>query len=84
MAVLNETGAGANSTQAQDRQILRNTGPMLASLHCGAKTRSGKACRSPAVQGKKALSDAWRCGGIRRTERQSERGHARPLSESRD
>jgi hypothetical protein len=32
---------------------LRNTGPMLASFRCGAKTRSGKACRSPAVQGKK-------------------------------
>ena len=32
---------------------LRNTGPMLASRRCGAKTRSGKACRSPAVQGKR-------------------------------
>jgi uncharacterized protein YjcR len=31
----------------------RNTGPMLDSLRCGAKTRSGKPCRSPAVQGKK-------------------------------
>jgi hypothetical protein len=31
----------------------RNTGPMLASLRCGAKTRSGGPCRSPAVQGKK-------------------------------
>jgi uncharacterized protein YjcR len=31
----------------------RNTGPMLASPRCGAKTRSGKACRSPAVHGKK-------------------------------
>jgi hypothetical protein len=30
----------------------RNTGPMLASLRCGAKTRSGKSCRSPAVHGK--------------------------------
>ena len=29
----------------------RNTGPMLASLRCGAKTRSGSACRSPAVHG---------------------------------
>jgi hypothetical protein len=26
---------------------------MLSSLRCGAKTRSGKPCRSPAVQGKK-------------------------------
>ena len=31
----------------------RNTGPMLSSLRCGAKTRSGKPCRSPAVSGKK-------------------------------
>ena len=32
---------------------IRNTGPMLASLRCGAKVRSGGACRSPAVHGKK-------------------------------
>ena len=31
----------------------RNTGPMLASLRCSAKTRCGGACRSPAVHGKK-------------------------------
>jgi hypothetical protein len=31
---------------------IRNTGPMLASPRCGAKTRSGGACRSPAVHGK--------------------------------
>jgi hypothetical protein len=31
----------------------RNIGPMLGSLRCGAKTRSGDACRSPAVHGKK-------------------------------
>jgi uncharacterized protein YjcR len=31
----------------------RNTGPMLASLRCGAKTRSNGSCRSPAVRGKK-------------------------------
>jgi uncharacterized protein YjcR len=31
----------------------RNTGPMLASSRCDAKTRSGGACRSPAVHGKK-------------------------------
>ena len=31
----------------------RNTGPMLASPRCGAKTRSGGACRSPAVSGRK-------------------------------
>lgn len=32
---------------------IRNTGPMLASPRCGAKTRCGGACRSPAVLGKK-------------------------------
>jgi len=32
---------------------LRNTGPMLASPRCGAKTRSAGACRSPAVHGSK-------------------------------
>jgi hypothetical protein len=31
----------------------RNAGPMLASPRCGAKTRSGGACRSPAVHGRK-------------------------------
>ena len=31
---------------------IRTTGPMLASPRCGAKTRSGGACRSPAVHGK--------------------------------
>jgi uncharacterized protein YjcR len=31
----------------------RNTGPMLSSQRCGAKTRSGTSCKSPAVQGKK-------------------------------
>ena len=31
---------------------MRNTGPMLASERCGAKTRSGKTCMSPAVSGK--------------------------------
>jgi uncharacterized protein YjcR len=31
----------------------RNTGPMLASPRCGAKTRSGGACRAPAVHGRK-------------------------------
>jgi uncharacterized protein YjcR len=35
------------------RDHLRNMGPMLSSPRCGAKTRSGKPCRSPAVQGKK-------------------------------
>jgi len=31
----------------------RNTGPMLASPRCGARTRSGQPCRAPAVNGKK-------------------------------
>jgi hypothetical protein len=31
----------------------RNTGPMLSSRRCGAKTRSGRPCRSPVVSGKK-------------------------------
>jgi hypothetical protein len=31
----------------------RNTDPMHQSLRCGAKNRSGKPCRSPAVTGKK-------------------------------
>ena len=31
----------------------RNTGPMLTSPRCGARTRSGKPCRAPAVEGKK-------------------------------
>jgi hypothetical protein len=31
----------------------RNTGPMLASLRCGAKIRCGGSCRSPAVRGKR-------------------------------
>ncbi len=31
---------------------ISNTGPMLASPRCGAKTRSSGACRSPAVHGK--------------------------------
>jgi len=31
----------------------RNIGPMLSSPRCGARTRSGKPCRSPAVEGKK-------------------------------
>ena len=31
---------------------VRKTGPMLASRRCGAETRSGKTCMSPAVSGK--------------------------------
>jgi hypothetical protein len=32
---------------------IRDTRPMLASPRCGAKTRAGGSCRSPAVHGKK-------------------------------
>jgi hypothetical protein len=32
---------------------IRNTGPMLASPRCGAKTRASGACRSPAVHDEK-------------------------------
>lgn len=32
---------------------IRNACPMLASPRCGAKTRSGGLCRSPAVRGRK-------------------------------
>jgi len=32
---------------------IQNTGPMLASPRCGAKTRSGAACRAPAVKRRK-------------------------------
>jgi hypothetical protein len=35
------------------RKHKRNTRPMLSSPRCGAKTRSGRPCRSPAVNGKK-------------------------------
>jgi hypothetical protein len=31
----------------------RNTGPMRSSPRCGAKTRAGKPCASPAVTGKR-------------------------------
>ena len=31
---------------------VRLTAPMLSSPRCGAKTRTGRACRAPAVRGK--------------------------------
>ncbi|WP_346730842.1 HGGxSTG domain-containing protein [Bradyrhizobium sp. 21] len=43
---------------------IRNTGAMMRSQRCGANTRSGTACRAPAVHGKA------RCrmhGGARRS-----------------
>ena len=36
----------------REKNHRRNTGPMLSSPRCGAKTRSGKSCMSPAVSGK--------------------------------
>lgn len=32
---------------------VRNTGPMLEAARCGARTRSGTLCKSPAVAGRK-------------------------------
>jgi hypothetical protein len=46
---------------------IRNTGPMLASPRCGAKTRCGGACRSPAVHGRRRLEpgfDRAKCQGV--------------------
>lgn len=43
----------------------RNTIPMRASRRCGARTRSGEACRSPAAHGKmrcRMHGGAWGCG----------------------
>ena len=37
------------SVQKSDRP---NTAPMLSSPRCGARTRSGEPCKSPAVKGK--------------------------------
>jgi hypothetical protein len=54
--------------------------PLQQAPRCGAKTRSGQRCRSPAVVGEEALPDArWRAG-IKRTKRGSQRQlQARPL-----
>ena len=40
-------------SRKDDGRSSANTGPMLSSLRCGAKTRSGKPCGSPAVSGGK-------------------------------
>ena len=53
------TGNKIRSTSAEagietrKRKHRRNTAAMQASLRCGAKTRSGSPCRSPAVAGKR-------------------------------
>ncbi|WP_354086300.1 HGGxSTG domain-containing protein [Bradyrhizobium sp. S3.3.6] len=43
----------------------RNTGPIRASLRCGAQTRNGGACRAPALRGKtrcRMHGGAWGSG----------------------
>ncbi|MCP3381320.1 hypothetical protein NLM31_13315 [Bradyrhizobium sp. CCGUVB4N] len=43
----------------------RNTGPMRASLRCGARTRNGETCRAPALRGKarcRMHGGAWGSG----------------------
>jgi hypothetical protein len=47
---LDETGLNMAPEPQHHHQ---NTGPMLASPRCGARTRSGQPCRAPAVNGKK-------------------------------
>jgi hypothetical protein len=42
-----------SGTERMPSDHLRNTGPMLSSQRCGAKTRSGKPCKSPGVSGKR-------------------------------
>jgi len=46
----------------------RNTGAMRASPRCGARTRSGDACRAPALRGKmrcRMHGGAWGSGAPR-------------------
>jgi hypothetical protein len=62
-----------------DGRSSANTGPMLSSLRCGAKTRSGKPCGSPAVSGGKRCRMRLWCAGIRGSARQPECAEARPL-----
>ena len=40
-------------TESKSHTHKRNTGPMMQSRRCGAKTRAGNPCQSPAVKGKK-------------------------------
>ena len=42
----------------------RNTGPMLSSPRCGARTRSGKPCRSPAVPAPSSIGQALSPSGL--------------------
>ena len=41
------------SKKMKKHDQVRNTGPMLSSQRCGAKTRSGKPCMAPAVSERK-------------------------------
>src|SRR5262249_52286110 len=52
MPLLGDIKGQAVSRHRMTNHHTRNTGPMSASRRCGAKTRSGKACMSPAVSGK--------------------------------
>ena len=45
-------GTRFRPTEMSTRGHARNTGPMLAAPRCGARTRSGGACRCPATRGK--------------------------------
>ena len=72
----------AESTGMSDHA--RNTGPMLASPRCGAKTRSRR--RVPLAGGarQKALPHARRRAGIRRAKGKPERAQARPVHQGCD
>lgn len=46
-------GPSPSSRRSRNSDHPRNMGPMRESMRCGAKTRSGGACQSPAVRGKR-------------------------------
>ena len=81
-------GDGANPRtpgRTHSRERSRpHTGPMLASPRCGAKTRSGGACRSPAVHGKKRCRMHGGAPGSGPPKGKPERAQARPVHEGRD
>ena len=49
-------------SRQSDATVPSSWGSMLASLRCGAKTRKGTSCRSPAVAGKKRCR--MHCGAV--------------------
>jgi glucans biosynthesis protein len=56
---------------------IRNTGPMLASPRCGARTRGGDRCHAPAVRGKlrcRMHGGAARSGAPRRNQNARKHG----------